>query len=61
MSTVTVIHGTPDPDPMATMYRKVRDATYCNEDGVSNADKVAVLELVKSEIIRNMQARIDEE
>lgn len=61
MTTITLIRPEPDPDPQATMYRVVRDATLCNENGVSNAEKVAILELVKLEILRNMQSRLGEE
>ncbi len=61
MSMLTLIRPEEDPDPMATMYRVVRDATLCKEAGVSNAQKIAILELVKAEIVRNVQAEIDAE
>lgn len=46
-------------DPMAAAYKKVRDATFCNED-LSNAEKLGVLEQVKYEILRDTQRQIDE-
>lgn len=58
-SNLRLIKPVPDPDPMATAYRVVRDATLCQQ-GISNAQKVAVLELVKHEIVRNMQSHLDE-
>ena len=46
-------------DQLALAYRKVRDATMASEK-ITNAEKVAVLELVKAEIVRFMQSEIDE-
>lgn len=51
----------PVADPVQAMYQRVRDATVCNEAGASNADKVAVLELVKAELLRNLLNEIDPE
>lgn len=45
-------------DCLADVFTKVRDATVCNSE-ISNAEKVAVLELVKAEIVRHMQQEID--
>jgi len=55
----TVTHLQP-PDPTAEMYRKVRDIIICS-DGVSNAERVSILELLKAELIRGIQAELDEE
>ncbi len=41
-------------------YQQVRDATFCNTD-ISNAEKIALLEQVKWELLRSNQTRIDEE
>ena len=60
MTKITLIRPEPDPDPMGTMYRVVRDATVCGES-CSNAQKIAILELVKAEIVRYVQAEIDAE
>lgn len=49
----------PVMDPVAAAYRKVRDATACNQD-ISVATSVGILEQVKFEILRNAQQRIDE-
>lgn len=48
-----------DSDPTAEIYRKVRDAALFTSD-VPAAMRIAVLELVKAEIVRNLQAEIDE-
>ena len=48
-----------DPN-LAAAYRVVRDATFCNED-ISTADKIAVLELVKHEILTNALANLSGE
>ena len=47
-------------DEVAESYRAVRDATLCNES-MSAAEKVAVLELVKAELMRNMVDALDAE
>jgi hypothetical protein len=44
-------------DSLAEAYIRVRDATFCNQD-ISNAEKIAVLEQVKHEILTNTQSRI---
>ena len=46
-------------DAIAYAYKEVRDATLCNE-ALSSGDAVAVLELVKYEIVRRMQRDIDD-
>ncbi len=40
-------------DEEAVMYAAVRDATLCNES-VASGMKIAILELVKHEILQNM-------
>lgn len=54
-----VLHPRKIDDHMADVYGKVRDATVCNGN-LSNAGCIAVLELVKAELIRDVQAQIDE-
>lgn len=51
---VSLVPATPDPQPIGTMYRVVRDATVMHEGGVSTAEKIAVLELVKAELLRGL-------
>jgi hypothetical protein len=48
-----------DTDPTAEIYRKVRDAAFYTGD-VPAATRIAVLELVKAELVRNLQSQIDE-
>ena len=45
-------------DPLARCYARVRDATL-GDDDLAPAQVVAVLELVKWEILRNLQSQID--
>lgn len=45
-------------DPTAELYRKIRDAALY-EDGVPMVLRIAVLELVKTEMLLNLQAEID--
>lgn len=47
-------------DPLAEAYKRVRDATLFDKT-ISNAEKIAILELVKHEILRNIQAVIDKD
>ena len=58
MGKVTLIKPEKDPDPVATAYRVVRDATLLQSE-LTNAEKVAVLELVKFELLRNLQSNLD--
>lgn len=44
--------------PMAQAYKAVRDATLCNDE-ITNAEKIAVLELIKHEVLCDVQAEID--
>lgn len=44
-------------EPLADVYKTIRDATVCNQE-ISNSEKVAVLELVKHELITNMHASL---
>lgn len=53
-----VLYPPKSADPVADMYRKIRDAAMFAED-VPAAFRVAALELVKAEIVRNMQDSID--
>lgn len=45
-------------DQLATAYKKVRDATFTTEN-ITNAEKIAVLELVKFEVLRDCQSQLD--
>lgn len=54
-----VLHPRKIDDHMADVYGKVRDATVCNCN-LSTAGCIAVLELVKAELIRDAQSQIDE-
>lgn len=44
-------------DATATAYQAIRDATYA--DGLSRAESLGVLELVRYELLREMQRDID--
>lgn len=46
-------------DPVAQMYRRVRDAIVCDAE-VATGIRIGILELVKAELVRDMQAQIDE-
>lgn len=46
-------------DEQGEAYRRVRDATFCNEN-ITSAEKIGILELVKFEILRNLQSQLDE-
>lgn len=45
-------------DPVAECYRRIRDA--CLMDDVSQSTKVAALELVKAELLRDMLAAMSD-
>lgn len=47
-------------DELSNVYMLVRDATWCN-DIISTAEKIAVLETVKYEILRAAQESIERE
>lgn len=55
-----VLHRKPIEDHVADVYGRVRDATVCNNH-IASADCIAILELVKAELLRGVQAQIDEE
>ena len=44
-------------DEIAEVYCLVRDATVCNES-ISSAEKLAVLELIKFELLTNMHEQV---
>lgn len=46
-------------DPVAQMYGRVRDAIM-DDSEVSPGIRIGILELVKGELLRDLQARIDE-
>lgn len=46
-------------DPVAEMYRRVRDIVVLS-DGVGQGDRIGILELLKNELIRNRQSQIDD-
>lgn len=48
-----------EADPVADLYRKIRDAALFTEN-VPMGLRVAALELVKNELLRTMQSEIDE-
>lgn len=48
--------GAPALDPVAKAYQVVRDATLGSS--ISNAEKVAVLDLVRHELLERMSAQI---
>jgi hypothetical protein len=54
-----VLHPRKISDHVADVYGKVRDATICN-DNIAPADCIAILELVKAELLRDVQSQIDE-
>ena len=46
-------------DPISESFRRVRDATVCME-GLKRAEAIAVLELVKQELINDLMREIHE-
>lgn len=60
MSNVTRMPGTEPLDEQASAYKKVRDATVCDES-LSNAEKLGVLDLVRHEILTSMHNELREE
>jgi hypothetical protein len=49
----------PPVDPTAELYRRGRDLFVCSE-GVSCAERLGVLLLLQNELVRSMQATLDE-
>lgn len=47
------------PDHLALLYKRVRDAA--NMPGTSVAERIATLELIKWELLRDAQKQIDED
>jgi hypothetical protein len=46
-----------DMNALAKAYKSTRDATLCN-DAISNSEKIAILELIKQEILIEVQKNI---
>lgn len=59
MAKVVLINTAKPDDPVATAYKWIRDAAL-SED-LPSGMAIAILEMVKAEIIRDQQAQIDME
>jgi hypothetical protein len=51
-------HRPPD-DPLADFYRKIRDTARLTE-GITLAERIAVLDVVRAELVASFQSQIDD-
>lgn len=55
---IRLIDRKPPEDPLGNFYGKVRDAAILT-DGITLAERIAVLDVVRAELVASFQAKID--
>lgn len=56
---LALVDRKPPTDPLALFYATIRDAARLT-DNITLAERIAVLDVVRSELVRDFQAKIDE-
>ena len=56
---IRIIDYRPPADPLADFYGKIRDTAKLT-DGITLAERIAVLDVVRAELVASFQAQIDE-
>lgn len=57
-SAIRLADHKPPADPLADFYGKIRDTAKLT-DGITLAERIAVLDVVRAELVRDFQSQID--
>lgn len=55
---IRLVDRKPPSDPLADFYGKIRDTAKLT-DGITMAERIAVLDVVRAELVASFQAKID--
>lgn len=55
---IRLVDRKPPADPLADFYGKIRDTAKLT-DGITLAERIAVLDVVRAELVASFQAQID--
>lgn len=56
---IKLVDRKPPSDPLADFYGKIRDTAKLT-DGITLAERIAVLDVVRAELVASFQAKIDD-
>lgn len=59
LAIIKLLDRKPPTDPLASFYATIRDAARLTEN-ITLAERITVLEVVKAELVRDFQTKIDE-